>query len=102
MSIQTDVVIIGAGPCGLFPDKPIYDIPALPVVGAQELIDRLMEQIRPFAPQFHLNQTVTEFEQRDDGRFTLVTSTGTTFDTAAGRSSWEARGMGFWATSFST
>jgi thioredoxin reductase (NADPH) len=111
MPIKTDCVIVGAGPCGLFqvfelglldirahvvdslaqvggqcselyPDKPIYDIPALPVVGAQELIDRLMEQIKPFEPQFHLNQTVTALERRDDGRFTLVTSSGTEFDTA--------------------
>lgn len=111
MLIQTDTVIIGAGPCGLFqvfelglldikahlvdslpqvggqcaelyPDKPIYDIPAYPVVGAQELIDRLMEQIAPFKPQFHLGQTVTSLERRDDGRFTLVTSAGTEFDTA--------------------
>ena len=112
MPIQTDVVIIGAGPCGLFqvfelglldvqahvvdalpqvggqctelyPDKPIYDIPALPVVGAQELIDRLMEQIKPFNAQFHLGQTVTDFVPREDGRFFLRTSTGTEFDTAA-------------------
>ncbi len=112
MSISTDVVIIGAGPCGLFqvfelglldikahlvdslpqvggqctelyPDKPIYDIPALPIVGAQELVDRLMEQISPFHAQFHLNQTVTEFKRKEDGRFHLVTSAGTTFDTAA-------------------
>ena len=112
MSIRTDVVIIGAGPSGLFqvfelglldihahvvdslariggqcgelyPEKPIYDIPAFPVVGAQELIDRLMEQIEPFDPQFHLGQTVTELERKDDGRFALTTSTGTQFDTAA-------------------
>jgi len=111
MSIRTDVVIIGAGPSGLFqvfelglldihahvvdslariggqcgelyPEKPIYDIPAFPVVGAQELIDRLMEQIKPFEPQFHLGQAVTELERKDDGRFALTTSTGTRFDTA--------------------
>ncbi len=111
MPITTDVVIIGAGPAGLFqvfelglldirahvvdslpqpggqcselyPDKPIYDIPALPVVGAQELVDRLLEQIKPFDPQFHLAQTVVDFERREDGRFSLRTSTGTEFDTA--------------------
>jgi thioredoxin reductase (NADPH) len=111
MPIRTDVVIIGAGPSGLFqvfelglldirahvvdslariggqccelyPEKPIYDIPAFPVVGAQELIDRLMEQIEPFEPQFYLAQVVTELERKDDGRFALTTSTGTHFDTA--------------------
>ncbi len=111
MPIQTDVVIIGAGPAGLFqvfelglldihahvvdslprvggqcgelyPDKPIYDIPACPVIGAQELIDRLMEQIEPFHAQFHLGQAVTGLERKDNGRFALVTSAGTEFDTA--------------------
>lgn len=111
MTIKTDVVIIGAGPSGLFqvfelglldihahvidslghvggqcaelyPDKPIYDIPALPVVGAQELVDRLMEQIKPFKPDFHLGQTVSTLRQQDDGRFFVETSTGTRFDTA--------------------
>ena len=111
MTIKTDVVIIGAGPCGLFqvfelglldihahvvdslkevggqctelyPDKPIYDIPALPVCGAQELIDRLMEQIKPFKADFHLGQMVTRLERGDDGRFLLETSAGTRFDTA--------------------
>ena len=138
MTIRTDSVIIGAGPCGLFqvfelglldirahvvdslgqvggqcselyPDKPIYDIPALPVCGAQELIDRLMEQISPFKPRFHLGQTVTRLERSETGRFILETSTGTRFDTgtvilaaglgafqprrlrAAGAEEWEAR-----------
>ena len=106
--IETDAVIVGAGPCGLFqvfelgllgiqadivdslqhpggqctelyPDKPIYDIPALPVCGAQELIDRLMQQIKPFAPRFHLGQEVAELARRDDGRFFLRTALGTTF-----------------------
>jgi thioredoxin reductase (NADPH) len=63
-------------------EKPIYDIPAFPVIGAQELIDRLMEQIEPFEPQFHLAQAVTELERKVDGRFALTTSTGTQFDTA--------------------
>ncbi|MFW5815805.1 MAG: NAD(P)/FAD-dependent oxidoreductase, partial [Wenzhouxiangella sp.] len=109
MPIQTDAVIIGAGPVGLFqvfelglldlkaelvdslpqvggqcselyPEKPIYDIPAYPVVGAQELIDRLMEQIEPFSPGIHLQQQVQRFEKRDDGRFTVVTTAGTEFD----------------------
>jgi len=112
MTIKTDVVIIGAGPCGLFqvfelglldihahvvdslrqvggqctelyPDKPIYDIPALPVCGAQELADRLMEQIQPFKPDFHLGQTVTGLAQKEDGRFDVETSAGTRFDAAA-------------------
>ena len=112
MPIITDVVIIGAGPAGLFqvfelglldirahvvdslprvggqcgelyPEKPIYDIPAYPVIGAQELVDRLMEQIEPFQPQFHLGQTVTGLQRKDDGRFALTTSTGTRFDTAS-------------------
>ena len=111
MTIKTDVVIIGAGPSGLFqvfelglldirahvvdslkqaggqlaelyPDKPIYDIPAFPVVGAQELVDRLLEQIEPFAPEFHFGQMVTSLEQSEDGRFLLETSAGTRFDTA--------------------
>jgi thioredoxin reductase (NADPH) len=111
MTIKTDVVIIGAGPCGLFqifelglldihahvvdslsqvggqctelyPDKPIYDIPALPVCGAQELADRLMEQIQPFNAEFHLGQTVNRLEQTEDGRFLLETSSGTRFDAA--------------------
>lgn len=111
MPIKTDVVIIGAGPSGLFqvfelglldihahvvdslphiggqcaelyPEKPIYDIPAFPVIGAQQLIDRLKEQIQPFKPQFHLGQAVTELERKENGRFALTTSTGTEFDTA--------------------
>ena len=86
--ITTETVIIGAGPCGLFqvfelgllgigahiidslqhpggqcaelyPDKPIYDIPALPVCGAQELVDRLLQQIKPFKAQLHLGHEVT-------------------------------------------
>jgi thioredoxin reductase (NADPH) len=111
MPVTTDVVIVGAGPSGLFqvfelglldikahivdslpqpggqcaelyPDKPIYDIPAFPVINAQELVDRLLEQIRPFAPVFHLGQTVAGLERLENGRFRLTTSTGTEFDTA--------------------
>jgi thioredoxin reductase (NADPH) len=125
MPISTDAVIIGAGPAGLFqvfelglldihahvvdslphvggqcaelyPEKPIYDIPGHPVIGAQELIDRLMQQIEPFEPRIHLGQTVTELERKDDGRFALTTSTGTEFDTAtviiaAGLGAFQAR-----------
>src|SRR6056297_3180344 len=109
MTIQTDAVIVGAGPVGLFqvfelgllglkadlvdslaqvggqcselyPEKPIYDIPAWPTIGAQELVDKLVEQIRPFEPGVHLGQEVTEFAARDHGRFRVVTSKGTEFD----------------------
>ena len=108
-TISTDAVIVGAGPVGLFqvfelglldlkaevidslpqvggqcaelyPEKPIYDIPAYPVIGAQELIDNLMAQIAPFNAGFHLGQQVERFEKREDGRFTVVTSKGKEFD----------------------
>ncbi|MGH8199218.1 MAG: NAD(P)/FAD-dependent oxidoreductase [Steroidobacteraceae bacterium] len=126
--IQTEVVIVGAGPCGLFqvfelgllgiaahvidslahpggqctelyPDKPIYDIPALPVCGAQELVDRLMQQIQPFKPQFHLGQEVVQFSRRENGRFSIATAAGTRFDAgtvviAAGVGSFQARRIG--------
>ena len=107
-AITTDAVVIGAGPVGLFqvfelglldirahvidalpyvggqpvelyPDKPIYDIPAVPVITGQGLAEALMAQIKPFQPTFHLGQQVTELQQQDDGRFFLRTSTGTTF-----------------------
>ncbi|MDZ7791626.1 MAG: NAD(P)/FAD-dependent oxidoreductase [Xanthomonadales bacterium] len=125
MSIQTDAVIIGAGPVGLFqvfelgllglkaelvdslpqvggqcaelyPEKPIYDIPACPEIGAQELIDKLMQQIKPFHAGIHLGQRVEKFEKREDGRFTVVTSAGTEFDAgaviiAAGLGAFQAR-----------
>jgi thioredoxin reductase (NADPH) len=126
--ISADVVIIGAGPCGLFqvfelgllgigarvvdslrhpggqcaelyPDKPIYDIPALPVCGAQELVDRLLQQIKPFKAQLHLGHEVTEFGRRDDGRFQLATAGGLRFDAgavviAAGLGSFQPRRIG--------
>ena len=108
MSIQTEVVIIGAGPSGLFqvfelgllgihahivdslpniggqcstlyPDKPIYDIPALLVCGAQELVDRLASQIQPFNPTFHLQQEVVELQPHSPDGFYLKTAAGTEF-----------------------
>ena len=110
--IQTDVVIVGAGPCGLFqvfelgllglkahvidslkaaggqcvelyPDKPIYDIPAVPVCTGQELTDRLLEQIKPFGAGLHLGQEVTQVERQENGRFRVVTSAATVFDAGA-------------------
>jgi thioredoxin reductase (NADPH) len=106
--IETDAVIIGAGPVGLFavfelglldikahvidildkpggqcaelyPEKPIYDIPGLPIVTGQELTDRLLAQIKPFAPTFHLGQRVDALQRLGDGRFRLVTDVGTQF-----------------------
>ena len=103
--IETDAVIVGAGPCGLFqvfelglqgirahvvdsmpvvggqcaelyPDKPIYDIPGIPMLLAQELVDNLMEQIAPFEAEFHLGQEVAVVEPVDD-RFEVETSAGT-------------------------
>jgi thioredoxin reductase (NADPH) len=101
-----EVVVIGAGPVGLFqifelgllginvhiidsltqvggqctelyPEKPIYDIPALPICGAQELIDRLLEQAKPFHATFHLGQEVTEVMPQPDGKILVATATGT-------------------------
>lgn len=126
--IRTEVVVIGAGPCGLFqvfelgllgmsahiidslraaggqctelyPDKPIYDIPALPICGAQELVDRLLQQIKPFNTRFHLGEEVLELVKRDDGRFHLRTSAGSVFDAgaiviAAGVGSFQPRRLG--------
>jgi thioredoxin reductase (NADPH) len=108
--IEADAVIVGAGPVGLFqvfelglleikahvidalphpggqcaelyPDKPIYDIPAVPVCTGHELTERLLEQIKPFGATFHLGQEVTEVRRRDDGRFDLATARGTRFIT---------------------
>lgn len=107
--IRTDIVIIGAGPVGLFavfeagllglechlvdnldkvggqcaelyPDKPIYDIPAIPVCTGQELVDRLMEQIRPFSPTFHLRQQAEKLVRTEEGRWRLETSAGTVLE----------------------
>lgn len=106
--IETDAVIVGAGPVGLFqvfelglleikahvidslaypggqcvelyPDKPIYDIPAVPVCTGQELTDNLLKQIEPFGATFHFGQEVTVVRKEADGRFFVETSKGTRF-----------------------
>ncbi len=106
--IDTDALVIGAGPVGLFQvfqlgllelhaevvdvlphpggqcvalygDKPIYDIPGLPVCSGQELTERLLTQIRPFSAGFHFGQQVTTLQPLPDGRFELHTSAGTVF-----------------------
>lgn len=118
--VVTDAVVIGAGPVGLFqvfelglqeirahvvdalpfvggqpaqlyPDKPIYDVPGLPVCTGQGLTDALMRQCAPFAPSFHLGQTVTALERQSDGRLKLQTSTGAAFLT---RTVFVAAGVG--------
>ena len=105
---EADAVVIGAGPVGLFqvfelglleikahvidtlpypggqcielyPDKPIYDIPAVPVCTGKELTDNLLKQIEPFGPTFHLGHTVMTLQQREDGRFAITTDKGGDF-----------------------
>ncbi|MGA8650220.1 MAG: NAD(P)/FAD-dependent oxidoreductase [Xanthobacteraceae bacterium] len=107
--IKTDVVIIGAGPIGLFavfelglldmkthlidildkiggqcaelyPEKPIYDIPGIPMTSAQGLVHALMEQIKPFNPQFHLNEMVEKVEKVGDPLFRVTTDQGKVFE----------------------
>ncbi|MCC7150677.1 MAG: NAD(P)/FAD-dependent oxidoreductase [Rubrivivax sp.] len=106
--IETDAVIVGAGPVGLFqvfelglleikahvidslgypggqcielyPDKPIYDIPAVPVCTGKELTDNLLKQIEPFGATFHFGQEVSVVRKEADGRFFVETSKGTRF-----------------------
>ena len=74
---------IGGQCTELYPDKPIYDIPAIPVCTARELIERLAEQIKPFNAGLHLGQEVTSVQRREDGRFDVETSRGTRFDAGA-------------------
>lgn len=103
--ISTDALIIGAGPCGLFtvfqlglldikchlidildrpggqctelyPEKPIYDIPAWPVISGQELTDRLMEQIAPFHPQFHFQEMAECLEPLENNQGWRVKTDG--------------------------
>ena len=104
--IKTDIIIIGAGPVGLFavfeaglmklkchlidvipmpggqlteiyPKKPIYDIPGYPTILAGELIDNLMEQASPFKPGFTLGERAEKIKKQDDGSFVVTTSEGT-------------------------
>ena len=110
MSIETDALIVGAGPCGLFqvfelgllgisahvvdslphaggqcaelyPDKPIYDIPAIVVCDAAELVEKLLEQIKPFEPCFHFDQRVAKIERLDEQTFHVKTTKETEFIT---------------------
>ncbi len=105
---HTDVVIIGAGPVGLFavfelgllgmsvevidildkpggqcaelyPEKPIYDIPAIPVCTGQGLIDKLLQQIKPFKYNLNLSQMVESIEKQPDGKWKLTTDIGNQF-----------------------
>ncbi|WP_435624795.1 NAD(P)/FAD-dependent oxidoreductase [Flagellimonas sp.] len=104
--IKTDILIIGAGPTGLFtvfeagllklkchlidalpqpggqcseiyPKKPIYDIPAYPEILAGDLVDRLMEQIKPFEPGFTLGERAEKLDKQEDGSFIVTTNKGT-------------------------
>ncbi len=104
-TITTDVIIIGAGPVGLFavfelgllglkahivdildkpggqcaelyPEKPIYDIPAYPVISGQELTDRLLEQIAPFEPVMHFHQMVKSYTRNAEGLWCIETDEG--------------------------
>lgn len=106
--IDTDAVIVGAGPCGLFqvfelgllglnaeivdstrqpggqcaelyPDKPIYDIPGIPVCSGQELTDALLKQIEPFSCGMHLQEEVTVVRKNSDDSFHVETNAGTQF-----------------------
>jgi thioredoxin reductase (NADPH) len=108
-AIKTDVLIIGAGPCGLFavfelglldmkthlvdildkiggqcaelyPEKPIYDIPGIPYVTGQGVTDALMQQIKPFNPTFHLNEMVETIEKIGDPGFRVTTDAGQVFE----------------------
>lgn len=104
--VETDIIIIGAGPCGLFavfeaglvklrchlidalpipggqcaeiyPKKPIYDIPGFPEILAGDLIQNLMQQIAPFKPGFTLGERAEQFELLPDGRYKITTNRGT-------------------------
>ena len=123
--VETDALIIGAGPVGLFqafqlglleiqshivdalpypggqcvelyPDKPIYDIPGVPVCSGRELVAQLLKQVAPFKPTMHLGQVVSSLQPQSDGRLLLQTSGGHAFLTktvfiAAGVGAFQAR-----------
>jgi thioredoxin reductase (NADPH) len=109
--IQTEALIIGAGPVGLFQafqlglqdirchvvdalpqvggqcvelyaHKPIYDIPGIPFCTGQELIDQLLKQVKPFSPQFHLQELVSELKATEDGQWHVQTDKGSQFKAA--------------------
>ena len=65
--------MVGGQCSSLYPQKPIYDIPAYPEISAQKLIDKLITQIKPFNPKFMLGEIVEKFEEKD-GKFFLSTS----------------------------
>lgn len=67
---------IGGQPVELYPDKPIYDIPAIPLCSGQELVDALAKQIAPFKPVFHLGHEVATLQKQPDGRFLLESAQG--------------------------
>jgi thioredoxin reductase (NADPH) len=67
----------------LYPDKPIYDIPAVPLCTGQQLTDLLLEQIKPFGAQYHLGETVQTVQKQENGRFLVGTSGGTQLDAGA-------------------
>jgi len=114
--IKTDILIIGAGPTGLFavfeagllklkchlidalpqpggqcaeiyPKKPIYDIPGFPEVLARDLVDNLLEQIKPFQPGFTLGERADTIEKLEDGSFVVTTNKGTKHNAPFGRHS---------------
>ncbi len=109
---ETDVIIIGAGPVGLFavfelgllgikariidildhpggqcielyPEKPILDIPAIKSITGEQLTKQLLDQIQPFEPAFHLNEMATELDRTDDGKWRIKTDMGTTISAPA-------------------
>ncbi|HEY0330723.1 MAG TPA: NAD(P)/FAD-dependent oxidoreductase [Rhodopseudomonas sp.] len=108
-AIKTDVLIVGAGPCGLFavfelglldvkvhlvdildkiggqcaelyPEKPIYDIPGIPMITGHGLTEQLLEQIKPFNPTFHLNEMIEQVEKIGDPGFRVTTDAGKVFE----------------------